>query len=415
MAQQIVNIGATPDDGTGDNFRVAFDKLNDNDAELFAATVFTKQVLVNSLSNLPAAAAGIITLAANTKYLFANDVDFGSDRLVFSDRSVVAGIESLVITLTYLGTGDFFTMTDTTNRVDNMFISAPNGRIFNWSSTSGLELRVTDVQCSSARFGTFTGSNSILRFSFISPSFTADGLEFSGSFTSVLWEVSGANVQAGVFFKLGTATFNSFIVDKVLMAVAGGATFLSGLAGSANISAGGLGTILITRISGAGTVLSGITADDALWEFFHNDEIADTRPDGLLSMQANATATVIAVAGTPVLVAGTWVVERVSQFTGTTAGRLTYNGGKDATLPDTGSFTVEPVSGGAVNVSVEVAINGVVVPNSKRTANASSGNPTSITVPWQEVLSTSDFVEYFVTNEDTTVNLLVASAISRVN
>lgn len=415
MAQQIVNIGATPDDGTGDNFRVAFGKLNDNDAELFAATVFTKQVLVNSLSNLPAAAAGVITLAANTKYLFANDVDFGSDRLVFSDRSVIAGIESLVITLTYLGTGDFFTMVDTTNRVDNMFISAPNGRIFNWSSTSGLELRVTDVQCSSARFGTFTGSNSILRFSFISPSFTADGLEFSGSFLSVLWEVSGANVQAGVFFKLGTATFNSIIVDKVLMTLAAGATFLSGLTGSANISTGGLGTILITRIGGTGTVLSGITADDALWEFFHNDEIADTRPDGLLSMQANATATVIAVAGTPVLIAGTWVVERTSQFTGTTAGRLTYNGGKDAILPDTGSFTVEPVSGGAVNVSIEIAINGTVVPNSKRTANTSSGNPTSITVPWQEVLSTSDFVEYFVTNEDTTVNILTASAISRVN
>jgi hypothetical protein len=132
-------------------------------------------------------------------------------------------------------------------------------------------------------------------------------------------------------------------------------------------------------------------------------------------MQSNATATVIAVAGTPVLVAGTWVVERSSQMTGTTAGRLTYDGGKDATLPITGSFTVEPVSGGAVNISIEVAIDGSVVPNSKRTANSSAGNPASITIPWQEIFATATFVEYFVTNETSTVNILASSATGRVN
>jgi hypothetical protein len=132
-------------------------------------------------------------------------------------------------------------------------------------------------------------------------------------------------------------------------------------------------------------------------------------------MQGNAVNTVIAVAGTPVLIAGTWVVERASQFTGTTAGRLTYDGGKDATLPITGSFTVEPASGGAVNISIEVAIDGSVIPGSKRTGNTSAGNPISITVPWQEVFSTATFIEYFVTNETTTVDILVSSAVGRVN
>jgi hypothetical protein len=36
MAQQVVNIGAAPNDGTGDTLRAAMDKLNDNDTELYA-------------------------------------------------------------------------------------------------------------------------------------------------------------------------------------------------------------------------------------------------------------------------------------------------------------------------------------------------------------------------------------------
>jgi hypothetical protein len=36
--QQVVGIGAAPDDGTGDPARTAFDKLNDNDTELYTRT-----------------------------------------------------------------------------------------------------------------------------------------------------------------------------------------------------------------------------------------------------------------------------------------------------------------------------------------------------------------------------------------
>jgi len=361
----------------------------------------------------------VITLVANTKYEFANDVDFGSLEVVFSDRSVIAGIESLVIELTYLGTGDFLTITNSTSRVDNFTISAPNGRIFNWSSTSALELRCTNIQSTSARFGIFNGSSSILRFTNVSPSFTVDGLEFSGSFASVLWEVSGANAQAGTFFKLGTAQFNSFLVDKALMTLGATATFLSGLASSGNISSGGLGTILLTRISGTGTVLSGITPEDALWEFFHNDEIEDTRPDLLLAMQGNATETAIVAPSTDgsnaVKVAGIWITKTSSQMSGSTSGTSTYNGGKDAKLPITYSVSVDPSSGTNIKMSAYVAVNGVVDVDSRRSGTASSGSPTSITVPWQESFSTGTYVEVFVENNDTSANILVESAISRVN
>lgn len=38
MAQQIINIGTSPDDFTGDNLRVGGDKINDNFTELYDRT-----------------------------------------------------------------------------------------------------------------------------------------------------------------------------------------------------------------------------------------------------------------------------------------------------------------------------------------------------------------------------------------
>jgi hypothetical protein len=417
MAQQIINIGAAANDRTGDTWRTGGDKINDNFTELFDLVASGSRVIVSELSDFPAPAAGVITLLASTQYFLTANITLGTNRIVWADSSAISSIESTIISLTYTGTGDMFTFSDTTARINNITLDAPNGRLFNWTDTTTKIGRFNDVTVLSCdKIGRFNGTSGILRFTNFSPAtVTTDGLEFLGNFRNLLWEVSAFTISAGAIFNLGTATFDSFIADTILATLNGSSNLISGAASSANINTGGSGLIKVMRISGAGTPLSGLSVSDALWEFRQNDDIADTRADGLLSMQSNATDTVIAAAGTPVLVAGTWVVERESQFTGTAAGRLTYNGGKDTTVPITASLTVEPTSGGAVNISVEIAVNGSVIANSERTANASSGNPTSITVPWQEVLSTTDFVEVFVSNETTTVDVLVSSAILRIN
>lgn len=416
MAQQLIGVGATANDGGGDTWRAAMVKSNDNFTELFVLSLVTKRVLVNSNADLPTPAAGVITLAANTQYLLANDIALGTDRLVFSANTVWSGIESLVITTSYTGTGDLFTMSDVTARVSNTAISCPSGRVFNWTETSGKVLRVNDVGVSSCnKFGIFNGTNSVMRFTNVSPSCTADGMEFIGNFVSHLWEVSAATMGAGALFNTGTATFSSFIADTILITLNGTSNLLSGATGSANINAGGIGLVERMRISGVGAPLSGITTEDGLWEFVGNDDIQDTRPDSLISMQSNAVATVIAATSTPVLAAGTWVVEGDSQFTSTTGGRMTYAGGKSARLPIIFSCSLEPVSGTNILMSVLVAINGTVVPNSQRNGTGSAGSPTSITAPWQITFTTGDFVEVFVQNIDTTSNVLVSSAIGRVN
>jgi len=94
---------------------------------------------------------------------------------------------------------------------------------------------------------------------------------------------------------------------------------------------------------------------------------------------------------------------------------MTSDLGKDARLPILFSCSCEPLSGTNINMSILVALNGAPIANSERSGTGSSGSPASITAPWQETFSTGDFVEIFVQNNDTTSNILVSSAVGRVN
>lgn len=380
----------------------------------------TLRFTVNAKSDLPTPSAGVITLAGQTEYVVGNDISLGTDRIVMGADTVFRGVDENVVTVTYTGTGNMFTAEDVSCRLKSFTASCTSGTFYSAKNTAGNEgtsnVIVDNVDIDCATLGSIENLNIYGMFRCAINSVTTDGFTFVGSAGNAVTINDCTVIQAaGTFLDLASATFLSFDVNNYLMIGAGGTTFISGLTGSGNIRTGGLGRIIRGRNFGAETILNNISVDDALWDFQLNDKIADTRPDGLLSMQSNATNTVITVAGTPVLVAGTWTVERSSQMTGTTGGRLTYNGGKDATLPITTSVSVAPVSGGTINIAAEIAINGTVVPNSKRTASTSAGNPVSITVPWQAVFSTTDYVEVFVTNEDSTVDLLVSSAIHRVN
>jgi hypothetical protein len=424
MAQQLINIGAAADDGTGDTFRDAFDKTNDNFTELFSEVKPIREVVVNTMADLPAAVSGQIQLADQIKYVVGEDLNQGTDQFVLGADTVFSGLDENVVTVTYTGTGPQFTAIDKSCRLKGFTANCISGTFFNASNSAGNEgtsnviLDNVDVDC--ATLGSIANLNIFGMFRCAFNSISTDGWTYIGTQGNVV-TINDVVIlqQAGIFLDLGSATFLSFDIDNYLMLGSAGTTFLSGLTASGNIRTGGLGRVIRGRDFGAETILSGISVDDALWEFDLNDKIADTRADGLLSMQNNAVATIIAApssdGSSAVLVAGTWVVERASQMTGTTAGRLTYNGGKDATLPMTVSVSVEPASGTNINLSAYIAIGGVVVANSKRSSSASAGSPSSITIPWQEVFSTTNFFEVFVENNDNTTNILVSSAISRAN
>jgi hypothetical protein len=376
----------------------------------------TNQVLVNVKADFPAPIAGVITLITDTQYVIGADINLGTDVFVMAEKTCITGNESILTTLTSTSTGDLFTMSDVTTSINNLTLEIPNGRVFNFTDTGSRILRCKELVVNCDMWGTFIStSNSIIRFNNVAGTIATDGLTFVGDFRSLFWDTSAITINAGSIFDLGTATFDSITIDVIIATLNGASVALTGAAGSANINTNGVGNMQRLVNSNVGTPLSGITADDDLWEFFGNDSIRDTRPDGLLSMQGNAVATVIATQSVYVLVAGVWTMHEASQFTSTVGGRLTYKGTKDVKLPITFACSLEPVSGGSTNLSMQVAINGAVIAGSNRPARTAAGTPVPVTLIWQAILTTGDYIEVWVTNDDGTTNVLVSSAISRTN
>lgn len=52
MAQQTINIGTAPNDGTGDPIRTAFDKANQNFTELYGASALGQQTVIRLPTSL---------------------------------------------------------------------------------------------------------------------------------------------------------------------------------------------------------------------------------------------------------------------------------------------------------------------------------------------------------------------------
>lgn len=381
-----------------------------------AAITPSNQVLINAKTDFPAPIAGVITLLPDTQYVIGADINLGSDVFVLQDLTCISGSESILTTLTSTSSADLFTMLDATVSINNLTIDIPNGRVFNYTDTGSRILRCKELIVNCDMWGAFISTSaSNIRFNNCECTIETDGMTFTGNFRVLLWDTSTITINNGSIWDLGTATFDSIIIDIIVATLLNGSSGLTGAVGSANINANGIGSMQRMVNSNVGVPLAGITPDDALWEFFGNDSIRDTRPDALLSMQGNAIATVIATQSVYVLVAGLWTVEEASQFTGSTAGRLTYNGTKDIKQPITFSCSIEPVSGGSTNLSMQVAINGAVIAASEQDVRTSSSTPVNITLIWQSVLSTGDYVEAWVTNDSGTTNVLVSSAISRIN
>ena len=129
-----------------------------------------------------------------------------------------------------------------------------------------------------------------------------------------------------------------------------------------------------------------------------------------VTMQGNATATVIASIATAVKAAGTFVVGAVSGYTGDTTGKVTHTG--DTAIDVINALaTIDVASGSNRLVSIYIAKNGTIIPETKMSDTISTGHPRSITTFANISLASNDYIEIYVRNESTTDNLTVTNAI----
>lgn len=391
---------------TGDSLRI----------DLVAEASASKTVVIAQESDFPDPVLGVITLEPDTDYLLVSDITT-SNRFVGSRPNTMRASSSQMVTLTYTGTGDMFTITNPSFKIVNITVSCPNGNLFNSTAPDlpGIVQMVESNVKECETLGMIDG-NFITRFTNVAfENIKTGGLTFNGANEILVVDVGVAFLGGGSLIDLGSSTFNSISIESGTIPVsAPGSFFLSGLANSGNLNPGGLGTVINNKGFGSGQPLNGITTDDARWNFFANNNIADTRPDALMYLSAVAT-TAIVTTSVPVLMNGTWTESRTSQMTTTAAGRATYDGEKNSTLPITAKVSAEPVSGNGVQIGVYLAKNGVVINETEAYGTADAGKPTSITVIWQDSFSNGDYYEVFIENNTNTTDITVSTAQMRIN
>jgi len=226
MAQQIIDVGAVPNDGEGDPIRTAFIKTNDNFTELFAGGASTNIANGTSNVNVEASANVTVGVAGNTITTFAT-TGLYTNGIISASGNVQAG------------------------NVRTTGLVSASGNVF-----SGSALRTTGVISASGNIitaGYFVGNF----FGNVTGNFVVPG-----SNTQVIFNSSGnAQATAGFTFDSDTNTVATTGVVSAIGNIDGGNIQTTGLItatgniiSSANISAGNV--LVSGLISATSTVTS---------------------------------------------------------------------------------------------------------------------------------------------------------------
>lgn len=416
MAQQIINVGSSANDRTGDTWRDSMIKVNDNFTEVYDFIDSVEIVYVAQESDFPTQDATTITLESN-KFYWATATFTTSKNFICQNGSAITCGSKFGPAINFTGTGVMFSFDDANFSIQNANIDAgSSGVIFGGVDTAinNKNFICRNVFCGfCSSVGTITDFATVEIEGLTVPLASSDGLTVNGSALTVT--IDRFLIQST------SSTFKGVDIDSIVPSVfkmsqstilgtSASAYGLSGLASSGNVPAGRTFMVTECEFLGSLTPLENISVNDVRWVFRDNTPIPDTKAVALLSMPTNATPTVVTVS-TPTLVLGTWTVERESILDGDTAGRITSLLEKTLDVSIAAVLSVEPASGSNKTIAVYLAKNGTAITNSARTVVASSGTPVSVSLPWIENLDENDYVEIFVENRTDGISLIVSSGI----
>ena len=419
MAQELIGVGAAANDRTGDTWRDAMVKSNNNFTELFDLANSVSVNYIAQESDFATQDASTITLDADQAYIITADFSTAKN-LIWKTGSSWTSLSIDGPTVTFTGTGTMFTGTNESFFMHNASIDPGIGNeafalTDNTTHTAKLLLLTVQVE-NCLRWGTFEGAQIIEVTNSNSPN-AADGCVFVGT-DGVLFSFSKfALTSTSATFKgidLGSATATILEFQNLFFVAPAGAFGISGLASSGNVPAGRLAMVNNSEFLGGMTDLENITVDDIRWNFRDNNPTQNTFPDALILVRNNVTETTITTQDVPVIVNATWILNRASLFTTTTGGRVTYDAEKDLVGPVDVSAGLISSGGGAIDVTLYVAINGTVVSDSGIKVSISGSDAQTISIPWQELIEEDDFIEVYVENNTNTTNIIVEHATLRV-
>lgn len=371
-------------------------------------------VFVNSVADLPTPVAGVITLADNTNYLISGTIYLGTNRITLGESNAVYANNRFSPLIVYTGTGSLFTGVDKHFQLSNIAIDCTNdGQVYDLSCTpsSGGKILyhqgVTVFNC--GNFGTFDDMD-IVNINNSSALNCKHGFIIQGTTNWTFFGITKvALTSTNTTFKgidLNNSVHQTFELSNLVLRAPAGAIGIEGLANSANITSGNLAIVTNGEFSGGLTPLSGVTTSDIRWKFKDNAGICDTVQDVLLAFVDNALETTIVTQHVPVVVNAVWTVERSSKWTGTSAGKATCDSEQEAIYPVDLSLGLVSVGGGALDVTMYLAKDGIKIDNSAIKLSISGAVPQNASIPWQLSLDETEYVEVMIANNTSTVNVI---------
>ena len=371
-------------------------------------------VLIQQKSDFPAPAAGVITLEAGKHYLISGAVNIGTDRIDWGAATAINGMDSAEAQLLYTGVGTMFTSADQAMSFNSVQLIAPNGSLFDFTSSGATESFIAHrcVMSPGLSLGTIAGCNFFVLTECFLTGATVSGFTVTGvSNNRIAFSfVEFLNI-GGMALDIRSAIWNSIQIANGTYTTGAGDTFLIGDAASANIvESGGL---LGNTFTGAGAPIAGITNCDLKWLFAGNADgltVADTAPGIVVTMQTNATETVITDT-TPVVIAGTFTVDPGGEckFSANAAGLVTHTGLVSRQTRIVANCRLLMASGGALqrDLTIGVSLNGTPIVDSVSLIRANTTDYGNVTVVWQiQDLAPADTLQLFVTNETDTANII---------
>jgi hypothetical protein len=362
-------------------------------------------VFVANKSDLPTPSSGVITLADSISYFFTTTVDLTGDRLVCGLNTVILGASSENCYIKSTGLSASTSLVTSAYSLPIRNISFTHGTVFDLDGdgvTTALDwFGINFVNC--ATIGTIKDySNFVMGDSAF---LNSSGMTFNGSIGTIAFGNCLFDCSTG-----GTAIIlpSTLTVSRRFRIIY--SSFITS-SGETSINVSTSATISDERyildtvnFSGGGTYISGVTQTSNKTLFTNCVGIANTTTRGFYYMVNNTTNTTIGSPNVDVWVkaAGTTTADSKNSKFNHSNNRLTYTGAFNTSFLVTVNTAVRAGASNQ-NISIGIAKNGTILPNSEMTIRTSTSNqehPGS--TQYQIDLVTNDYVELFVKNTNST-------------
>lgn len=372
--------------------------------------------LVESLENLPAPVAGVITLPAGASYFLTSEVNLGSNRLVAAGEVAFFGTDENTCALicTSLAPGQAVLTASSGINLRGLRIQAPTGA---WCvSVDALGAPVAEGFWSAV---TLTGTGSGARFKdffritcfdLILDQDLVTGVRLEGTFQAAEFytcQFRGQGVGAvGVDVGAGAVFTQRFRVSDSILDMGAASTGLSVPLGVSIPSEGYL--LDFVNFRSTGTPTSGITFLDDRTRWVQCRGITNTASIGQLTWTNNATATTIVTQGVYVKAEGVSTPSPLNQTFSHSNNRLTYTGGLTRTFRATAILGITGPNNNQVGILIyrdgSPLLESLQIITLSGTGRAESAVSATLTT-----LTTTQNLEVWVANLSAIANITVES------